>query len=74
MDGYLTINEISKKWGLTKRQVQKMCAEGKIPGASKFGINWAIPENAEKPKDKRIKTGKYKNWRNKIVMDADKTE
>ena len=73
MDGYLTIKEISKKWGLTRRQVQKMCAEGKIPGASKFGINWAIPENAEKPKDKRIKTGKYKNWRNKIVMDTDDT-
>lgn len=73
MDGYLTIKEISKKWGLTRRQVQKMCAEGKIPGASKFGINWAIPENAEKPKDKRIKTGKYINWRNKIVMDTDDT-
>lgn len=65
MEGYLTIKEVAKKWGLTIRTVQKMCSEGKISGASKFGINWAIPEDAEKPNDKRIKTGKYKNWRNK---------
>ena len=65
MDGYLTIKEAAEKWGITVRRVQKMCSEGKITGASKFGINWAIPENAEKPKDNRVKTGKYRNWRNK---------
>ena len=41
----------------------KMCSEGKIPGASKFGNAWAIPENAEKPVDGRITTGEYVNWR-----------
>ena len=25
----------------------------------RFGHAWAIPENAEKPVDKRIKSGKY---------------
>lgn len=67
MEGYLTIREMAEKWGLTIRRVQKMCSDGEIPGASKFGINWAIPENAEKPKDKRIKTGKYINWRNQDI-------
>ena len=32
---------------------------GSIEGAIKFGNAWAIPENAEKPKDDRIKNGKY---------------
>ena len=40
-----------------------MCSERKIPGASKFGNAWAIPENAEKPVDGRITTGEYVNWR-----------
>lgn len=63
MDGYLTIKEISEKWGLTIRRIQKMCSDGEIPGASKFGTVWCIPENAKRPKDKRIKSGKYKGWR-----------
>lgn len=32
---------------------------GGIEGAVKFGNIWAIPEGAEKPKDERIKRGKY---------------
>ena len=28
-------------------------------GAIKFGNTWAIPEDTEKPKDERIKSGKY---------------
>lgn len=33
--------------------------EGMIPGVIKFGRSWAIPVNAQKPVDKRIKSGKY---------------
>ena len=32
---------------------------GCIPGATKIGSYWAIPADAEKPNDKRIKSGKY---------------
>ncbi|HAX33411.1 MAG TPA: DNA-binding protein, partial [Coprococcus sp.] len=34
--------------------VNQYCAEGRIPGASRFGRSWAIPENAEKPSDPRF--------------------
>ena len=40
-----------------------MCAEGRIEGAKKFGRDWAIPADVEKPKDGRVTTGEYKNWR-----------
>lgn len=59
MNGYLRISEISKKWGIKEGRINTLCLEGRIEGAVKFGNTWAIPENAEKPKDERIKTGKY---------------
>lgn len=65
MKGYLTIRELAEKWNLTVRRVQKMCADGLIPGVTKFGKSWAIPETVVKPDDGRIKSGKYKKWRNK---------
>lgn len=63
MGDFLTVKEVAEKWSLTTRGVQKMCAEGKIPGARKFGRDWAIPVDADKPKDSRVTTGKFKDWR-----------
>lgn len=63
MDGYITITELAKKWNVTVRRIQKLCAEGRIPGATKFGTIWAIPVDVESPKDERVTTGKYINWR-----------
>ena len=59
MNGYLRISEISKKWGIKERRINTLCLEGRIEGAMKFGNTWAIPKNAVKPVDKRIKSGKY---------------
>ena len=56
---YMTVKEASKKWNLSERRLQTMCNEGLIPGVLKFGNAWAIPKNAEKPIDRRIKSGKY---------------
>ena len=59
MNGYLKISEISKNGALKREEsilyVQKDASRGVV----KCGNTWAIPENAEKPKDERIKTGKY---------------
>lgn len=54
-----TVKEAAEKWNLSERRLQAMCNEGIIPGVMKFGHAWAIPKNAEKPVDKRIKSGKY---------------
>ena len=55
---YLKICEVAKKWGLSERGVQSLCAQGKIEGACRFGRSWMIPKNAKKPLDGRTKTGK----------------
>lgn len=67
IDGYMTINEVAKKWEVTPRRVRAMCANGQIEGAAKLGREWAIPSNVERPNDGRITTGEYKHWRNKNI-------
>lgn len=56
---YLSIKQTSEKWGISTRRIQLLCAEGRIKGATKIGSYWAIPASAEKPKDERVKSGKY---------------
>ena len=57
---YLSIRQTAEKWGISGRRIQRLCAEGRIPGATKIGSYWAVPANADKPKDKRITSGKYR--------------
>ena len=56
---FITVKQAAEKWNLSERRLQTMCNEGLIPGVIKFGHAWAIPVNAEKSVDKRIKSGKY---------------
>lgn len=56
---YLSISQVSEKWGVSVRRIQTLCVTGRIPGATKIGSYWAIPSDAEKPNDERIKTGRY---------------
>ena len=37
MEGYITAKEAAKKWGVSLRSVQALCAEGKIEGGNKDG-------------------------------------
>ena len=52
---YMGIEEASQKWGLSKRFVQHLCAEGRVEGATRLGRAWMIPSNAQKPMDGRTK-------------------
>ena len=65
IENYITVKEAAEKWEIKERAVQAMCMDGRISGATKFGKNWAIPNDAERPNDRRVVTGKYKNWRKK---------
>ncbi|HAV16992.1 MAG TPA: DNA-binding protein [Acinetobacter nosocomialis] len=56
---YLSISQMSDIWGLSRRRIQVLCANDRIEGAIRIGFAWAIPANAQKPSDARIKSGKY---------------
>ena len=53
---YLCVQNVSEKWGISKRRIQILCREGRIAGAKRVGNMWVIPENTEKPLDARKKT------------------
>ncbi|MDE6607730.1 MAG: ATP-binding protein [Lachnospiraceae bacterium] len=44
---------------MSERTVTAFCKSGKISGAIKEGRSWQIPDNAKKPVDGRISSGKY---------------
>ena len=65
IEGYKTVNELAEEWGVNPRTIQTMCLDGRIQGAVKFGRDWAVPADTERPDDKRVVTGEFRNWRKK---------
>jgi len=56
---YISTSQAAEKWGLSQRRVVTLCEEGRISGTSRVGTTWIVPEDAEKPADARIKSGRY---------------
>ena len=66
---YLSTGEAAEKWGLSRRRIQILCSDNRIKGAERVGSTWIIPENAEKPKDARIKSGRYIKTKTERSLD-----
>ena len=49
----MTIKEAAAAWGITERRVNELCKAGRISGAYKEGRQWFIPDDTQKPTDKR---------------------
>lgn len=52
---YMSTKEVSEKWGISERRIQKLCEENRIEGVIRFSRVWAIPLHASKPEDARKK-------------------
>ena len=65
---YLKIQEVAEKWGISVRSVQLMCASGKIEGAMRFGRDWMIPKDAQRPADGRTRLGKSRQDEDKPML------
>jgi len=61
---FISVTEFCKKHGLDRANAIRFIKAGRIP-AEKVGNQYIIPADAPKPEDKRVKSGKYKNWRKK---------
>ena len=66
IEGYTTVKDIAEKWNVKPRTVQIMCTDGKIPGAVKFGRDWAIPVDSNRPSDRRYVTSRNKKERGEL--------
>ena len=56
---YLSSKEAAEKWGIGLRRVQRLCNQNRIPGVIRIGTTWGIPDDVIKPRDARIKSGRY---------------
>lgn len=52
---YMTAQEAAHLWGISVRRVQRLCKENRINGVININRIWLIPNNEEKPFDKRKK-------------------
>ena len=57
----MSSQQAAEQWEITDRQVQSLCLQGKIEGATKIGRAWLIPKDAHKPIDGRTKAAKVQN-------------
>lgn len=56
---YMSISEAAAKWNVSNRRIQVLCSQNRIPGACRIGNIWALPKDAKKPADARVRSGKY---------------
>jgi len=49
----LTVEQVSKKWGISSRRVRELCSLGRIEGVVKIGRSYLIPDDAERPHVKK---------------------
>lgn len=68
MKGFYTVSQYAAIFGKDSGNIRRMLSNGKLNG-EKVGNQWLIPETAEISEDKRIKSGQYRNWRNKTRIN-----
>lgn len=56
---YISAAQAAEKWGISIKRVQLLCREERIDGVKRLGKVYLIPDDSEKPKDERVKSGKY---------------
>ncbi len=64
MKSFYTVTEYAKITGKDSGNIRRMLIQGKLAG-EKLGNQWIIPKDTVWPEDRRIKSGKYRNWRTK---------
>ncbi len=60
MEGYMTTKQAAEKWGISVRQVQSHCKNGRIIGVQRVGTNYLIPMDAVKPRYMYVYDGEDK--------------
>lgn len=67
MEGYYSVSEYARIMGKDPGNIRRNLINGKIRG-EKIGKQWVIPKDATYPKDNRVKSGKYQDWRKLIQI------
>lgn len=49
----MNVKQLAELWGVSERRVRLLCERGDIPGAVREGKSWLVPNDTEKPPDRR---------------------
>lgn len=61
---YLSVSQYAQQTGKDVGNIRKLLISGRLEG-EKVGNQWIIPSDAVYPTDLRVKSGQYRNWRDK---------
>lgn len=69
MSEYYTVSQYAEIAGKDPGNIRRMLINGTLEG-EKVGNQWLIPKGTEYPEDKRVKSGKYRNWRQRTKFNS----
>lgn len=70
---YLSVTQFGEKYKMNVGRIRHLISQGRIP-AIKIGNQWAIPADTKPPEDRRVKSGKYRDWRKKQKKSGEPSE
>lgn len=73
MSDFYSVSEYAGIVGKDTGNIRKLLIKGIING-EKIGNQWIIPKDTVYPKDRRIKSGRYINWRNRKEINTAQKE
>lgn len=71
MENYISVTEYAQLYHKDPGNIRRYLASGRLAG-QKIGNQWVIPKDAKYPADERQKSGKYRGWRRRVALNADK--
>lgn len=69
MSEYYTVSQYAKISGKDPGNIRRMLIKGTMKG-EKIGNQWLIPKGVEYPEDRRVKSGDYHNWRQRVNFNS----
>ena len=68
MSEYYTVSQYAEVSGKDPGNIRRMLIKGTLSG-EKVGNQWLIPKDTIHPQDGRVKSGKYRNWRQRVRLN-----
>ena len=68
MSDYYSVSQYAELTGKDPGNIRRLLIYGILAG-EKLGNQWVIPKGTPYPPDKRVKSGEYRNWRKRSILN-----
>lgn len=68
---YVSVSQYAQMVGKDPGNIRRMLINGTLAG-EKIGNQWVLPKDTVFPADRRVKSGKYRNWRKRNDSTVDR--